>query len=61
MPRLLPLSSVVGKLPVVGGQLDNPQNAATVRDWPQRAGLERIEVLKAGHLVGRAVRRCREA
>jgi SAM-dependent methyltransferase len=96
VPRLLPLSSVVGKLPVVGGQLkrivpvanyvgslplddrqqlewslldtfdwlspefDNPQNAATVREWLELGGLERIEVLKAGHLVGRAVRRVRE-
>lgn len=93
VPRLLPLSSAVGKLPVVGGQLkrivpvanyvgslplddrqqlewslldtfdwlspefDNPQTAGTVREWLLRAGLERIEVLKAGHLVGRAVRR----
>jgi SAM-dependent methyltransferase len=42
-------------------EFDNPQTAATVRDWLQRAGLERIEVLKAGHLVGRAVQRGQRA
>lgn len=32
---------------------DNPQTRATVRRWLEEAGLIEIEVLKAGHLVGR--------
>ena len=35
---------------------DSPQTAATVHQWLERAGLHAIEVLKAGHLVGRGVR-----
>jgi hypothetical protein len=89
VPKLLPLSRVIGKVPKVGGQLkrlvpvanyagelplderqllewslldtfdwlspayDQPQTAATVREWLERAGMQHIEVLKAGHLVGR--------
>ncbi len=34
-------------------KFDNPQTAETVQRWLQQAGLEKIEVLKAGHLVGR--------
>jgi SAM-dependent methyltransferase len=91
VPRLLPVSALVGRVPFVGGQLkriipvanyigsldlddnqqlewslldtfdwlspefDSPQTAATVRAWLMSAGLEQVEVLKAGHLVGRAV------
>jgi 2-polyprenyl-3-methyl-5-hydroxy-6-metoxy-1,4-benzoquinol methylase len=93
VPRLLPVSVGLGKMPVVGRQLkrivpvanyvgslpldnrqqlewslldtfdwlspafDNPQTEATIRDWLESAGLESVEVLKAGHLVGRATRR----
>lgn len=32
---------------------DQPQTAATVRRWLEQAGLRDIEVLQAGHLVGR--------
>ncbi len=32
---------------------DNPQTPATVRRWLEEAGMENIEVLHAGHLVGR--------
>ena len=32
---------------------DNPQSADTVLNWFKGAGFENIEVLKAGHLVGR--------
>ena len=89
VPKLLPLSRAIGKVPKVGGQLkrlvpvanyagelplderqllewslldtfdwlspayDQPQTAATVRAWLERAGMQHIEVLKAGHLVGR--------
>ncbi len=34
---------------------DNPQTAQTVAFWFQQAGLEQVEVVKAGHLVGRGV------
>lgn len=34
---------------------DNPQTARTVDAWLRRAGMEQIEVLKAGHLVGRGI------
>jgi len=89
VPKLLPVSRLLGRIPVLGGglkrlvpvanyvgilplseqqhlewslldtfdwlspQFDNPQTAATVRQWLEEAGLEEIEVLKAGHLVGR--------
>jgi 2-polyprenyl-3-methyl-5-hydroxy-6-metoxy-1,4-benzoquinol methylase len=89
VPKLLPLSRAMGKVPKIGGQLkrlvpvanyagelplddrqqlewslldtfdwlspayDQPQTAATVRAWLERAGMQHIEVLKAGHLVGR--------
>ncbi|WP_180982190.1 hypothetical protein [Cylindrospermopsis raciborskii] len=33
---------------------DNPQRKATVQQWMQESGLVNVEVLKAGHLVGRA-------
>jgi len=32
---------------------DRPQTRETVTCWLHNAGLEQIEVLKAGHLVGR--------
>jgi 2-polyprenyl-3-methyl-5-hydroxy-6-metoxy-1,4-benzoquinol methylase len=90
VPKLLPVSRAIGKVPKIGGQLkrlvpvanyagelplderqqlewalldtfdwlspayDQPQTAATVREWLERAGMQKIEVLKAGHLVGRA-------
>ena len=66
----MPVANYVGSLPLddrqqlewslldtvdwLSPEFDNPQTAATVREWLRRAGLERIEVLKAGHLVGRA-------
>ncbi len=89
VPKLLPVSVLLGKIPVLGGRLkrlvpvanhvgvlplderqqvewslldtfdwfspeyDNPQTPATVERWLEEAGMERIEVLKAGHLVGR--------
>ena len=34
-------------------EYDNPQTPTTVRRWMQDARFENIEVLKAGHLVGR--------
>jgi SAM-dependent methyltransferase len=34
---------------------DNPQTARTVAAWLRGAGMQQIEVLKAGHLVGRGM------
>jgi SAM-dependent methyltransferase len=88
-PKLLPLSRMLGRIPVVGGGLkrlvpianydgilplsesqhlewslldtfdmlapayDQPQTPETVRRWLESAGLDQIEILLAGHLVGR--------
>jgi SAM-dependent methyltransferase len=90
VPKMLPLSVVLSKTPLVGHQIkrlipvanysdilplnqaqqlewslldtfdwlspqfDNPQTAETVGRWLRDAGFEKVEVLKAGHLVGRA-------
>lgn len=35
---------------------DQPQTVATARSWLEQAGLRDIEVLKAGHLVGRGTK-----
>lgn len=92
VPKLLPVSVLLGNIPILGGQLkrlvpvanyvgvlplnerqqlewslldtfdwlspeyDNPQKPATVKRWLEEAGMEDIEVLKAGHLVGRGTR-----
>lgn len=90
VPTLLPVSSMLGRIPFVGKFLkrvvpvanyegvlplsetqlrewalldtfdwlapeyDQPQTATTARKWLEQAGLRNIEVLNAGHLVGRA-------
>jgi SAM-dependent methyltransferase len=36
-------------------EYDNPQTVETVRRWLRVAGVQHIEVLKAGHLVGRGI------
>jgi len=70
--RMVPVASYKDVLPLSANQLqewalldtfdwlspahDNPQTAATVRCWLERAGLGKIEVLKSWHLVGRGVR-----
>jgi hypothetical protein len=67
--RMVPVANHHGALPLSPTQLrewalldtfywlspayDNPQTAKTVRLWLERTGLSEIEVLKAGHLVGR--------
>jgi 2-polyprenyl-3-methyl-5-hydroxy-6-metoxy-1,4-benzoquinol methylase len=72
LKRLVPVANYEGLLPLSASQLeewavldtfdwfspayDNPQNAKTVRRWFEQAGMADIEVLKAGHLVGRARR-----
>jgi SAM-dependent methyltransferase/uncharacterized protein YbaR (Trm112 family) len=69
LKRLVPVANYEGILPLSPAQLkewaildtfdwlspvyDNPQTAETVRLWFERAGLDSIEVVKAGHLVGR--------
>ncbi len=67
--RVVPVANYVGVLPLSEAQqlewslldtfdwlapeFDSPQTAQTLARWLRNAGLERIEVLKAGHLVGR--------
>jgi 2-polyprenyl-3-methyl-5-hydroxy-6-metoxy-1,4-benzoquinol methylase len=69
LKRLVPVVNYDGIYPLTEPQLlewglldtfdmlaptyDQPQTAATVRRWLKEAGLCDIEVLKAGHLVGR--------
>jgi hypothetical protein len=70
--RMVPVANYRGALPLSANQLsewalldtfdwlspayDNPQTVKTVRLWLERTGLREIEVLKAGHLVGRGLR-----
>jgi len=35
-------------------EYDQPQTAETVYRWMEQAGMQQVEVLKAGHLVTRA-------
>lgn len=69
LKRLVPVANYFGIYPLSDQQLrewalldtfdwfapkfDNPQTANTVQEWLQQAGFEKMEVLKAGHLVGR--------
>lgn len=89
VPVLLPLSRLIGNVPIVGKGLrrlvpvanyygiyplndqqqfewslldtfdwlspryDNPQTTASVKSWMEEAEVAEIEVVKAGHLVGR--------
>lgn len=69
LKRVVPVANYVGSLPLSDGQqlewslldtfdwlspaYDNPQTPQTVRNWLTQAGMTRIEVLHAGHLVGR--------
>jgi 2-polyprenyl-3-methyl-5-hydroxy-6-metoxy-1,4-benzoquinol methylase len=69
LKRIVPVANYSGILPLSEEQLlewalldtfdwlspkyDNPQTSATVQDWLEVAGCTNIEVLKAGHLVGR--------
>ena len=70
LKRVVPVANYVGELPLDERQqlewslldtfdwlspaYDQPQTAATVRGWLEGAGMQHVEVLKAGHLVGRA-------
>jgi SAM-dependent methyltransferase len=72
LKRLVPVANYEGILDLSESQLrewalldtfdwlapeyDQPQTAATVREWLVQAGLSNAEVLKAGHLVGRGMK-----
>ena len=72
LQRLVPVANDEGTLPLTPRQLrewalldtfdwlapeyDNPQSETTARQWMVEAGLEQIEVLRAGHLVARGVK-----
>jgi 2-polyprenyl-3-methyl-5-hydroxy-6-metoxy-1,4-benzoquinol methylase len=69
LKRIVPVANYFGELPLneqqqlewstldtfdwLSPEFDQPQTAATVRSWFETAGLGDVEVLKAGHLVGR--------
>jgi len=71
LKRLVPVANYVGILPLsetqhlewslldtfdwLSPEFDNPQAPETVSRWLEDAGLEQVEVLRAGHLVGRGV------
>ncbi len=73
LQRLVPVANYDGILPLDETQLrewalldtfdwlapayDQPQTAATARKWFEQAGLSHIEILKAGHLVARGMKR----
>lgn len=57
---ILPLSesqhrewSLLDTFDMLAPEYDQPQTPETVRRWLESAGLEQLEVLRAGHLVGR--------
>jgi SAM-dependent methyltransferase len=72
LKRLVPVANYEGMLPLTETQLhewavldtfdwlapeyDQPQTAFTAREWLAQAGLKNIEVLRAGHLVGRGIK-----
>jgi hypothetical protein len=67
--RLLPVASYEGIYPLHPDQLnqwalldtfdwlsptyDQPQTATALRTWFEEAGFQEIEIVRAGHLVGR--------
>jgi 2-polyprenyl-3-methyl-5-hydroxy-6-metoxy-1,4-benzoquinol methylase len=69
LKRVIPVANYEGILPLsetqhrewalldtfdwLAPEYDQPQTATTARKWFQDAGLENIEVIKAGHLVAR--------
>lgn len=69
LKRIVPVANFHGELPLsdvqhrewslldtfdwLSPEFDNPQNAETIRRWMEQAGMQAIEVEKAGHLVGR--------
>jgi len=73
LKRLVPVVNYYGVLPLGDRQqkewslldtfdwlspaYDHPQTATTAREWMEGAGMQDVEVLKAGHLVGRGRKR----
>ena len=73
LKRVIPVANYIGELPLnwqqqkewalldtfdwLSPEFDNPQNGPTVRRWLETAKISDIEVLKAGHLVGRGVKK----
>jgi ubiquinone/menaquinone biosynthesis C-methylase UbiE/uncharacterized protein YbaR (Trm112 family) len=73
LKRLIPVANWSDELPLSKSQLkewalldtfdwlspeyDNPQSQSTVSSWMEQAKFIEIEVLKAGHLVGRGIKR----
>jgi SAM-dependent methyltransferase len=60
--RILPLSEqqqlewcLLDTFDWLSPEYDNPQTPTIVAGWLRSAGMEQIEVLKAGHLVGRGI------
>jgi len=69
LKRIVPVANYEGLLPLddrqmrewalldtfdwLSPQFDHPQTSQTARLWMERAGLDEIEILKAGHLVAR--------
>jgi SAM-dependent methyltransferase len=72
LKRIVPVADYTGRFPLSDQQLkewalldtfdmlaptyDNPQSAATVREWFEKAGLVDIEVGHWSHLVGRGIK-----
>ena len=72
LKRIVPVADYTGRFPLSDQQLkewalldtfdmlaptyDNPQSAATVREWFELAGLAEIEVGHWSHLVGRGIK-----
>ena len=72
LKRIVPVADYTGRFPLSDQQLkewalldtfdmlaptyDNPQSAATVREWFEQAGLVEIEVGHWSHLVGRGIK-----
>ncbi len=73
LKRAIPVANWSDELPLTKNQLkewalldtfdwlspeyDNPQTKSTVLAWMKQAGFIEIEVLKAGHLVGRGIKK----
>lgn len=73
LKRMVPVANYTGIYPLTSEQLvewalldtfdwlapayDQPQTAVTLRQWFSDAGLVDIEIEKAGHLVGRGIKR----
>lgn len=73
LKRIIPVANWSDELPLSRSQLiewalldtfdwlspeyDNPQTPSTITDWMIRCNFREIEVIKAGHLVGRGIKK----